>query len=112
MNFLILSDEGLGLSPSEPPPEKVPGFGSPASPGPRRSQLHREADFFPAGPGGAWGRGRAELWPHAAFGPFSQLGPGEGAAGSQADSAPGKVPGPPGSQRLGSPSLIFWALST
>lgn len=55
MNFLILSDKGLGLSPHEPPPEMVPVFA--CQPRAQRSQLHRL--FFPAGPGGVWGRGES-----------------------------------------------------
>lgn len=49
MNFLILTDKGLGPSPQEPPPEKLLVFACRSRP--LRSQLRTEA-FLPSQ---AWG---------------------------------------------------------
>lgn len=58
MNFCILSDKGPGLSPPEPPPEKV--WCSPACPGPRAASFGEA--FLPGGLWSLW-QGRAETPP-------------------------------------------------
>ena len=78
MNFLILTDKGLGPSPPEPPPEKVLVFACRSRP--RRSQLRTEA-FLPSQ---AWG---SQDTPPCSLKP-SSAGAGRAAAGSQVVWAP------------------------